>query len=517
MRTILGLDLGTNSIGWAVINSVIKEQTERIWIEMAGSRIIPMDAAILGDFDKGNSISQTAERTRFRGVRRLRERQLLRRERLHKVLKILGFLPEHYLKGIDFEKHTGKFLSGSEPKLPWVKDRWGKYSFLFQTAFNEMLADFAKHQPSLVFDGKKIPYDWTVYYLRKKALTEMISKEELAWILLNFNQKRGYYQLRGEEEEDNAGKSVEFYALKVLSVEATDEKKGRDIWYNVHLENGWVYRRSSNVPLDWEGRVKEFIVTTDLNPDGTPKLDKYGEVKRSFRAPKEDDWMLIKKRTEADITGTHKTIGSYIYDALLQEPQQKIIGKLVKTVERKFYKEELNFILQKQCAFHAELQDRDLYMRCIEALYPGNEVQRRNIANRDFIYLLIDDVLFYQRPLKTKKSLIANCPYEENEYVNRKTGEIKTAPLKCIAKSHPLFQEFRLWYFLSNIRVYQKEREVNGTLHLDVDVTTEFLKTEDDYVALFDWLNSRKEIDQKAFLRYPAFGLKKEINNYRWN
>ncbi len=106
MRTILGLDLGTNRIGWAVISSVIKEQSERIWIEMAGSRIIPMDAAILGDFDKGNSISQTAERTRFRGVRRLRERQLLRRERLHKVLKILGFLPEHYLKGIDFEKHT---------------------------------------------------------------------------------------------------------------------------------------------------------------------------------------------------------------------------------------------------------------------------------------------------------------------------------------------------------------------------------------------------------------------------
>lgn len=224
MKTILGLDLGSNSIGWAVINSVIKEQLERIWIEMAGSRIIPMDAAILGDFDKGNSISQTAERTRFRGVRRLRERQLLRRERLHKVLKILGFLPEHYLKEIDFEKHPGKFLADSEPKLPWLMDERGKYTFLFQTAFNEMLADFAKHQPSLVSDGKKVPYDWTIYYLRKKALTEMISKEELAWILLNFNQKRGYYQLRGEEEEDNAGKSVEFYALKVLSVEATDEK-----------------------------------------------------------------------------------------------------------------------------------------------------------------------------------------------------------------------------------------------------------------------------------------------------
>lgn len=67
----------------------------------------------------------------------------------------------------------------------------------------------------------------------------------------------------------------------------------------------------------------------------------------------------------------------------------------------------------------------------------------------------------------------------------------------------PSFQEFRLWHFLSNIRVYQKEKKVNGTLHLDVDVTAEFLRTEDDYVALFDWLNSRKEIDQKAFLKYP--------------
>ena len=50
-----------------------------------------------------------------------------------------------------------------------------------------------------------------------------------------------------------------------------------------------------------------------------------------------------------------------------------------------------------------------------------------------------------------------------------------------------------------------------------MDVTAEFLKTEDDYVALFDWLNSRKEIEQKTFLKYPKFGLKKEISNYRWN
>lgn len=517
MKTILGLDLGTNSIGWAVINLAIEEEIKKVWISLVGSRIIPMDAAILGDFDKGNSISQTAERTRFRGVRRLRERQLLRRERLHKVLKVLGFLPSHYLKEIDFEKHPGKFLANAEPKLAWIKDEQGKSSFLFQASFNEMLADFAKYQPALVSEGKKVPYDWTIYYLRKKALTEMISKEELAWILLNFNQKRGYYQLRGEEEEDSAGKLVEYHELEVVSVEATGEKKGQDMWYNVHLENGWIYRRSSNVPLNWEGQTKEFIVTTDINADGSPKLDKFGEVKRSFRAPKEDDWMLMKKRTEADIANSRKTVGSYIYDTLLQKPQQKIIGKLVRTVERKFYEEELHLILQKQCAFHAELQDRNLYKTCVEALYPVNEVHRKNIANRDFVYLLMKDILFYQRPLKSKKSLIDNCPYEENEYTDRETGEIKKAPLKCIARSHPLFQEFRLWHFLSSLRIYQREKEVNGSLHTDVDVTAEFLKTENDYATLFDWLNSRKEIDQKAFLKYPEFGLKKIADNYRWN
>lgn len=263
---------------------------------------------------------------------------------------------------------------------------------------------------------------------------------------------------------------------------------------------------------------EEFIVTTDLNEDGTPKLDKYGEVKRSFRAPKEDDWTLIKKKTESDIANSHKTLGCYIYDALLQNPNQKIKGRLVRTVERKFYKEELRLILEKQLSFHPELQDRDLYRACIDALYVSNEAHKNNISGRDFVYLFIDDIIFYQRPLKTKKSLIDNCPYEKNQYMDRETGEVKQAPIKCIAKSHPLFQEFRLWQFISNIRIYQRERVMDdGKLETDVDVTPDFLKTEDDYTTLFEWLNDRKEVDQKAFLKNPQFGLKKTFTEYRWN
>src|SRR5690606_19542313 len=163
-------------------------------------------------------------------------------------------------------------------------------------------------------------------------LTQKISKEEFAWLILNFNQKRGYYQLRGEEEEENTNKRVEFHSLKIVDVVADEEvnKKG-EVWYSLHLENGWIYRRSSKISLlDWKDKTRDFIVTTDINEDGTEKLDKEGQVKRSFRAPGADDWTLLKKKTEHDIEQSHKTVGSYIYDHLLLNPKQKIKGKLVR-------------------------------------------------------------------------------------------------------------------------------------------------------------------------------------------
>ena len=110
MAKIIGLDLGTNSIGWAVIDN------EKQIIESAGSRIIPMDAARLGDFEKGNPVSYTSKRTQYRGMRRLRERFLLRRERLLRVLNILGFLPEHFASTVS---RYGKIVSNDEPKLAW--------------------------------------------------------------------------------------------------------------------------------------------------------------------------------------------------------------------------------------------------------------------------------------------------------------------------------------------------------------------------------------------------------------
>lgn len=521
-KKILGLDLGTNSIGWAIINALIDENNKEHLenISCTGSRIIPMDAAVLGDFDRGNTISQTAERRNHRSIRALYARSQQRRERLHRILDILGFLPAHYSQQID---RYGKFIANLEPKLPWIKDEEGKWTFIFQDSFNEMLADFHHNQPEMVAKGQKVPYDWTIYYLRKKALTQKVSKEELAWILLNFNQKRGYYQLREEkEEEQKPSKFRQYFDRQIITdiIDTVQQYKGLKI-LTVVLGNGTrgkIFRKE--IP-DWMGQQKDIIVKVDIDKQGKDKYDEEtGELSCRFNIPTEQEWEekweLIKEKTQNDLDASGKTVGAYIYDTLLQMPKQKIRGKLVRTIERKYYKDELRQILEKQSEYHPEFQDKALYKACIEELYPQNEAHRNLISCHDLAYLILDDILFYQRPLKSKKSLIADCTLEEYTYTNKKTGEVLHVHPKCIAKSHPLFQEFRLWQLISNLRIYQKEKVVNGKASFDQDVTSEFLRSENDYTDLFDWLNKQKSLKQDDLLNY--LGLKKnQTKNYRWN
>ncbi|QNM86771.1 CRISPR-associated protein Csn1 [Polaribacter pectinis] len=512
MKKILGLDLGTNSIGWALTTQDF--QNKKGEINGLGSRIIPMSQDILGKFDSGQSHSQTANRTSYRGVRRLYQRNLLRRERLHRVLNVLNFLPKHYKEAIDFEKQFGKFKNNTEVKLNYRKNKEGKHDFIFMDSFNEMVADFV-----MVGNETKIPLDWTIYYLRKKALTNKITKEELAWVLLNFNQKRGYYQLRGEEEEESKTSKKEFYALKVKEVISTEDKNARGTWYHVILENNWVYKRQSKESLDnWVGKTKEFIVTTQLEKDGTDKLDKEGNIRRNFKAvDSENDWIAIKEKTQKDIEQSSFTVGQYIYETLLNNPSQKIRGKLVKTIERKFYKEELQEILKTQIKFHPELKNRELYKACVSELYPRNEAHQNNIKGNGFDYLFIDDIIFYQRPLKSKKSTISDCPYEYRVF---SINNIKQKPqfLKCISKSHPLFQEFRLWQFLKNLKIHQKENTENRKT--DEDITDSIFTSDNDWVLLYDFLNDKKEVEQKHIIQFLIDQKKiekSEKGNYRWN
>ena len=157
-------------------------------------------------------------------------------------------------------------------------------------SFNEMIEDFKKYQPQLFYkkpngEESKIPYDWTIYYLRKKALSQKITQQELAWLILHFNQKRGYYQLRGEEETESPNKEVAFHSLKVVEVEAEAPNKKGEIWYTIRLENGWIYRRTSKIP--WTiGKEKHVILSLlpTLMMMALLKVDKEGKEKRFLQS-----------------------------------------------------------------------------------------------------------------------------------------------------------------------------------------------------------------------------------------
>ncbi|CAM1362130.1 CRISPR-associated protein cas9/csn1, subtype II/nmemi [Tenacibaculum soleae] len=143
MTKVLGLDLGTNSIGWALVDDNV--------ILGMGSRIFPegLVAETLGKGEK--EISKNASRTENRGKRRQFFRRRLRKRYLLKELA----------------KHN---LCPISPLL--IKDWNGKEIF-----DNEELKKWFQLNP---------------YELRAKAITEKISLHELGRIFYHMIQRRGF-------------------------------------------------------------------------------------------------------------------------------------------------------------------------------------------------------------------------------------------------------------------------------------------------------------------------------------
>lgn len=141
MKNVLGLDLGSSSIGWAVIH----EDNDTQELIAMGSRIVPLSADELSSFTQGNGESVNAQRTRARGQRRGYDRYQLRRKVLIEKLRSLDMLPDSSLVGL--------------PKL----QLWG---------------------------------------LRARAVTEQIGLHELGRVLLHLNQKRGYKSTKSDFSDD---------------------------------------------------------------------------------------------------------------------------------------------------------------------------------------------------------------------------------------------------------------------------------------------------------------------------
>ncbi|OAD42863.1 type II CRISPR RNA-guided endonuclease Cas9 [Polaribacter atrinae] len=142
MNKILGLDLGTNSIGWALIENNI--------ILGMGSRVFPEGVVNLGE-GEGRETSKNASRTEARGVRRQIFRRRLRKRYLLKELA----------------KHN---LCPISPTL--IKDWNGTDIFK-----NELIIQWFQLNP---------------YELRAKAIQEEITLIELGRIFYHMIQRRGF-------------------------------------------------------------------------------------------------------------------------------------------------------------------------------------------------------------------------------------------------------------------------------------------------------------------------------------
>lgn len=582
IQHILGLDLGTNSIGWALVE--VDHQHHIVRIMMMGSRIIPMDPLEIAKFENGSHLDSAASvRREAKQVRRMNERFILRRDRLNYVLNLYSMLPEHYLIEIDFETpdglRSGKFKKGKEPKIAYklnadkhMDGQRDKYDFIFNDRYQKMKEELLHHNPLLC--NTPIPKDWTLYYLRKKALTEEISLEELSWVLHSFNKKRGYEKVEGTEEQkadseirtcsvtnisrldentsiieltdkDNPSWHFSYQEISSRQLSAMGRFKQVEITYaynedgeqiedrtkyvikdivtlnivgiqqekknKIALNNGWEWETNKNFTT---GTPLTFISTEEYKYDGTLKNRSLALVETK---DKKVNWAYIKLDTETKIAqynrehGT-KGVASYIFDNLLShKPDRlhtKIIGNLVESVDRRYYREEVMAILTEQAKYHNGFKEH--YQDAVEKLYSHNESHRNFLLQQSFAQLVTDDILLYQRDLKSKKSEINDCKFEVYRY--NKDGKEVVRPVKAAHTFNPYYQEFRIWKFINQLHLYEEPNDEHAS---PVDVTEKYLtKNFKNRARLFEEFQNHKTITDSVFKK---LSLPNKGEGYTWS
>lgn len=180
MKT-LGLDIGTNSIGWGIVD----ENAQKI--EKCGVYIFPEGVKI----EKGVESSKASERTGFRSARRLKFRRKLRKYETLKVLINNGMCP---LTLEELEKwHKEKIYPASKDFINWYRT-----------------------------DEEK---NWEPYFLRKKCVEQKCDSYEIGRALYHIAQRRGFLSNRKETTKETDGKVSE--GISELSLAKGDKTLGQ--------------------------------------------------------------------------------------------------------------------------------------------------------------------------------------------------------------------------------------------------------------------------------------------------
>ena len=447
MKRILGLDLGTNSIGWALVDEA-ESKDERSSIVKLGVRVNPLTVDELTNFEKGKSITTNADRTLKRGMRRNLQRYKLRRETLVEVLK------EHKLITED-------------------------------TILSE--------------NGNRTTFE--TYRLRAKAATAKISLEEFARVLLMINKKRGYKSNRkakGAEEGtliDGMDIARELYNNNLtpgeLCLQLLDAgKKFLPDFYRSDLQNeldGILEKQKEYYPEILTDVLKEEL-------RGKKRDAVWAICAKSF-VWKESytEWNKEKGKTEQQ-EREHKLEGIYS-KRKREEAKRENLQWRVNGLKEKLSLEQLVIVLQEMntqinnsSGYLGAISDRskELYFNKqtvgqyqMEMLDKNPNASLRNMVFYRLDYLdefntlwekqaeyhkelteelkkeIRDIIIFYQRRLKSQKGLIGFCEFESRQLEVEIDGKkkIKTVGNRVIPRSSPLFQEFKIWQILNNIEV----------------------------------------------------------------
>jgi CRISPR-associated endonuclease Csn1 len=188
MKKILGLDLGSSSIGWAMIET----DGDKKNIKGMGVRLIPILSDEKDAFSQGKSITINKDRTQRRTARKTNHRYKQRKAVLIDTLEKSGMMPD-----------------------------------------KQLLNDLSSIE---------------LYGLRDKALKEQLSLQEIGRIFFHLNQKRGYRSSRkGAEQED--GKKMSDYLTEIKERKDEIERLGYTIgqYFYHQLENDIRFRVKENV------------------------------------------------------------------------------------------------------------------------------------------------------------------------------------------------------------------------------------------------------------------------------
>ena len=119
MKRVLGIDLGTNSLGWGIVGNK----------QIIDCGVLVFEQGIPAE--KGTEVSPAAERTNFRAARRLKFRRRLRKYHTLKILienQMCPFSIDELKKWI----REGVFPIGNEKFIAWLNSTKERNPYYFR-------------------------------------------------------------------------------------------------------------------------------------------------------------------------------------------------------------------------------------------------------------------------------------------------------------------------------------------------------------------------------------------------